>query len=294
MSKIRRRRSALQERMREDMDLRGYSESTIESYVGAVRRLAEHYGRSPDLLSEEEVRSYLLYLAVGKKVSRSFHTIELSGIKFFYQETLGREWQILEVARPRYEQKLPGVLSRDEVWTILDCVRIDIYRVCLSTIYVCGLRLMEGATLQVDQIDGKRNLVLVHGKGGKDRYVPLPDEALTMLREFWRSHRSEQWLFPSRNGSGKGKAAEGSVRPRGVQRAFQAALKDSGVRKRAHVHTLRHSYATHLLEEGVNLRLIQLYLGHSSLKTTQIYTHLTRKLRDAAKDPVNRLMSRDE
>jgi site-specific recombinase XerD len=215
-------------------------------------------------------------------------------MKFFYEETLGRELGVLGVARPRTERKLPVVLSRSEVWAILDNVRLETYRACLTTIYACGLRLTEGATLQVDQIDGKRNLVLVHGKGAKDRYVPLPNDALTMLREFWRTHRSMQWLFPASSVSGgKGKPANESVKPRAVQSAFKAALKTSGVRKKAHVHTLRHSYATHLLEDGVNLRLIQMYLGHSSLRTTQIYTHLTQKLREAAKDPVNRLMRRD-
>jgi len=147
------------------------------------RAIGEVLSCIPDGLTEEQIREYLLYLSTVKKVARATHTIALCGIKFFYQQTLRRDWTVLEVARPKGEKKLPVVLSRDEVWRILDQVRIAVYRVCLTTIYACGLRLMEGARLQVPDIDGERRLLHIHGKGGKDRYVPLSGDALTLLRE---------------------------------------------------------------------------------------------------------------
>jgi site-specific recombinase XerD len=202
---------------------------------------------------------------------------------------------VLEVARPKGEKKLPVVLSRDEVWRILDQVRIAVYRVCLTTIYACGLRLMEGARLQVPDVDGERKLLHIHGKGGKDRYVPLPDGTLTLLREHWRTCRNPLWLFPTGTRSHVAPLndpAVGHISRASLQSAFVRAVKTSGVHQRAHVHTLRHSYATHLLEAGVTLRLIQDYLGHNSPQTTAIYTHLTRELRDAALHPINDLMQR--
>lgn len=279
----------LRRRMIEDLKLRGYSDRTVDAYTHAVAYLARFYGRPPDQLSEEQVRHYLVHLATVKKVARSTHTIALCGIKFFYEQTLGRQWAILDVARPKKEKKLPVVLSRDEVWKIIDSVHNPIYRACFVTLYSCGLRLMEGAGLQVPHIDGARKMLQVPGKGAQDRCVPLPDATLDLLRQHWSTHRHPLWLFPAP----RQPRAATEVRPvsqGGVQKAFQRALKSSGVRKRAHVHTLRHSYATHLLETGVQLQLIQEYLGHSSLRTTILYTHLTRQIRDDALDPINGLM----
>jgi site-specific recombinase XerD len=278
-----------------DLELRGYSERTVEAYVRAVVQLARFYGSSPDRLTEEQVRDYLLHLTRVQKVARGTHTIALCGIKFFYQQTLARRWGVLGVARPKREKKLPVVLSREEVWRVLDQIRIDVYRVCLTTIYVCGLRLMEGAGLLVDDVDSARGVLRVRGKRGKDREVPLPAATLDLLRCHWRTHRSPSWLFPAptRHGIAHSVAHDaGPLTRSSLQSAFRRAVVKSGIHKRAHVHTLRHSYATHLLEEGVTLRLIQEYLGHSSPRTTAIYTHLTREIRDAARDPVNRLMQR--
>ena len=285
----------LRHRMIQDLQLRGYADRTIEAYVHAVAQLAKFHHASPDGLTEEQIREYLLHLTTVKKVARGTHTIALCGIKFLYQQTLRREWTVLEVARPKSEKKLPVVLSRDEVWRILDQVRIAVYRVCLTTIYACGLRLMEGARLQVPDVDAERKLLHIHGKGGKDRYVPLPDDALTLLRDYWRTTRNPLWLFPTGTRSHVAPLndpAAGHVSRASLQSAFVRAVKQSGVHKRAHVHTLRHSYATHLLEAGVNLRLIQEYLGHTSPRTTSIYTHLTREIRDAALSPINHLMAR--
>jgi integrase/recombinase XerD len=281
--------------MIEEMQLRGYAQSTIEGYVHAVSQLARHYRRPPDKLAEDEVRRYLLYLTRDKKIARGSFSVVLGGIRFFYHKALGREWKSLDVAKPRSEKKLPVVLGREEVWRILDAVRIDVYRVCLTTIYACGLRLMEGASLQIPDVDSARGVLHVRGKRRKDREVPLPTATLQLLRDHWRTHRSPTWLFPAatRHGTPYSVAHDcGPITRDSLQSAFRHAVKRSGLHKRAHVHTLRHSYATHLLEDGVNLRLIQEYLGHSSPRTTAVYTHLTREIRDAARDPINRLMQR--
>jgi site-specific recombinase XerD len=170
--------------MIEDMQLRGYSASTQKNYIDAVRQLFEHFHCTPAQLQEEQVREYFLYLTNEKKVSRSTATIALCGIKFFFEHTVKREWTTLHLVRPRWQKKLPVVLSREEVRRILREVHIPVYRVCLTTIYSCGLRLNEGASLQVADVDGSRMFVLVHGKGGNDRYVPLPERTLQLLRDF--------------------------------------------------------------------------------------------------------------
>jgi integrase/recombinase XerD len=282
----------LRQRMIEDMQLRGLSEKTQEAYVRAVRQLAEHYGKSPDHISEEELRRYFLYLQNDKQVSPNTFTHALCGIKFFYEHTLARKWSTLDLVRPRREKKLPVVLSTDEVRRILGCLRRPHYRVCLSTIYACGLRLQEGIHLQVGDIDSDRTMIHVrHGKGAKDRYMPLPAGILEMLRRYWATHRHPQRLFPAPTPLGVDPTIVAKpMSASGVQRAFRAALRESGVRKAATVHTLRHSYATHLLEAGVNLRVIQAYLGYSSPKTTAIYTHLTCKAEGLAVQAINQVM----
>jgi len=282
----------LRQRMIEDLQLRGLSAKTQDAYLRAVRQLAEHYRKSPDLITEEELRLYFLYLKNDKQVSRSGFTIALCGLKFFYERTLHREWATLDLPRRTREKKLPAVLSVAEVRQILACLRRPYYRVCLTTIYSCGLRLREGVSLQVSDIDGERKMLHVRqGKGNKDRYVPLPDNTLKMLRDYWSTHRHPVWLFPAPTRAGVPlSSATQPMDPSSIQRAFKAALQESGVQKDASVHTLRHSYATHLLEAGVNLRLIQAYLGHSSPKTTAIYTHLTREANALATDAINRVM----
>ena len=279
----------LRQRMIEDMQLRGLSEKTQESYLRAVRQLAEHYHKTPDLISEEELRQYFLYLKNVRQVSHSSCTVALCGIKFFYVRTLRREWPTLELVRSPREKKLPVVLSVAEVGQILGRVHRMKYRVCLGTLYSCGLRLQEGLHLQVADIDRDRLQIHVrHGKGGKDRYVPLPEVTLKMLRQYWVTHRHPEWLFPASNF--KGWMATEPMNPSGVQKAFRAACKESGLQKHATVHTLRHSWATHMLEAGVNLRIIQAYLGHCSPNTTAIYTHLTRKAEVPAVTAINQVM----
>ena len=285
--------TSLRQRMIEDMQLRGYSASSQENYVAAVRQLFEHFRCTPAQLKEEQLREYFLYLTNEKKLSRSTTTIALCGIKFFYQHTLKRDWTTLYLVRPRWQRKLPVVLSHQEVRRILHEVHAPVYRICLTTIYSCGLRLHEGASLQVPDVDGARMFVRVHGKGGSDRYVPLPVRTLQLLREFWKTHRCPTWLFPA---SGRRGAPPPPIQDwlpisdTSLQQAFKKALKRTGIAKPAHVHSLRHAYATHLLEAGINLRLIQENLGHRSARTTQIYTHLTREIRDTLTDPLHQLM----
>jgi len=283
----------LRQRMIEDMQLRGFSARTQECYVAAVRQLAKHYHTRPDRLTEEDLRRYFLYLANEKKVARATATIALCGIRFFYEHTLQQHWTTLRFVRPPREKKLPVVLSREEVRRILAEVRIPVYRACLTTIYACGLRLLEGAHLQVPDVDSARMLLHIHGKGKKDRYVPLPDPTLALLRAYWGTHRSSVWLFPAPTRHGLPHALAhggGPVTRSSLQSAFRRALRRTGIAKRAHVHTLRHSYATHLLEAGVNLRIIQANLGHGSARTTQVYTHLTREVQATLTDPLNQLM----
>jgi site-specific recombinase XerD len=176
------------------------------------------------------------------------------------------------------------VLSRQEVRLVLAKVHVPVYRACLKTIYSCGLRISEGIHLQVRDIDSARMTLLIHGKGKKERYVPLPAVTLDLLRALWRVHRHSTWLFPAP------RLIDAPIGAANLGQAFRHALKETGILKAAHVHTLRHSYATHLLEAGINLRIIQENLGHRSARTTQIYTHLTREVQEALTDPLNQLM----
>jgi integrase/recombinase XerD len=270
--------TSLRKRMIEDMQLRGLSANTQKAYVRAVRDLAAYYNKSPDQISEEELRRYFLHLKDEKQLARSSCTVALCGIRFLYERTLRRKWPILEHIRPKKEKRQPVILSQEEVHRILSCLRKTHHRVCLSTIYACGLRISEGAGLQVKQIDSARMQLHIQGKGNKDRRVPLSELILQQLREFWATHRNPVWLFPKRTAGG----ARAPISTEQVSRAFKCALAESGVPKAATVHTLRHSWATHLLEAGVNLQLIQQWLGHSSLQTTTLYTHLTQKAEAAA------------
>ncbi|MCD4775038.1 MAG: site-specific integrase [Candidatus Aegiribacteria sp.] len=289
--------TSLRERMIDDLQLAGMNKSTQEAYVRTVRQLSEHFGKSPDKINEEEIRSYFLYVKNEKKWARATCTIAICGIKFFWEQTLKRDWSILGLVRPAREKKLPVVLSRGEVITIMQNVRFFRYRVCLETIYSLGLRVGEGTRLQICDIDSARMVVHVrNGKGGKDRYVPLPKRTLKLLREFWLIHRNQEWLFPrvGRGCHGNYNRPDPINEPFSiavVQMAFKEALVVSGIRKKAQVHSLRHSYATHLLESGVNLRQIQVNLGHNSPATTSIYTHLTGVARDKARQHLDEIMN---
>jgi site-specific recombinase XerD len=258
-----------------------------------VRQLSEHYHKAPDLITEEELRQYFLHLKNVRHYARATATIAICGIRFFFEKTLQRQWTIFNLVRPAPEKKLPVILSGAEVRKILGCLRLPRYKVCLTTIYSCGLRLQEGTHLRVADIDSARMMIHVrHGKGAKDRYVPLPERTLALLRQYWATHRNPLLLFPAegRDHINLARSTE-PMSKSSVQNAFHAALQASGNNKRASVHTLRHSWATHLLEAGVNLRLIQEWLGHSSPATTSVYTHLTVKAEQLGTQAINQLMS---
>jgi integrase/recombinase XerD len=277
--------SAIRQRMIEDMQLHGYSAKTQTAYLGAVRGLAGHYHRTPENLTQDELRSYFLYLVKDRGVARSTLTIHLSGIKFFFEKTLKREWLIFNLVRPQKRTKLPVVLSSVEVKRILSLVQNPMVRMALTVIYACGLRLSEGVHLKVQDIDSTRMLLWVrNGKGGKDRCVPLPERLLELLREYWKKHRPRLYLFP--NPSNRNPLCVTTL-----QKTFKVVLLQSEIHKGASIHTLRHSYATHLLEKGINLRVIQELLGHSSPQTTALYTHLTEKSSHTLAEAVNRLMA---
>jgi len=277
--------SAIRQRMIEDMQLHGYSGKTQSAYLGAVRGLAKHYHRSPEDITQEEVRTYFLSLVKDRGVASSTLTIHLCGIKFFFERTLKREWLIFDLVRPKKRKKLPVILSPDEVKLILSLVKTPAVRMALTVIYACGLRLSEGIQLKVQDIDSTRMLVWVrNGKGGKDRCVPLPDRLLELLRAYWVLRRPPLYLFPNRKSHEPLSATT-------LQKTFQIVVRQSGIPKEASIHTLRHSYATHLLERGISLRVIQELLGHKSPQTTALYTHLTDKSFHTLAETLNRLVA---
>jgi integrase/recombinase XerD len=284
--------SELRRRMQQDLQLAGLSQGTQRAYLRAVRQLAAHFKTSPDQLSEGQLREFVLFLKNHKQLAPSTLRIVCCGLKFFYTRTVPREWQTLKNIRIPKPKTLPDVLSVEEVHRLIEAVRRPHHKAYLWTVYSLGLRRQEALCLQVRDIDSDRRMVHVRcGKGAKDRYVPLPAKTLEVLRDYWRTHRNPVWLFPL-DARHPQKAAQ-ATRPmtqRGVQIALQRVVQQLEIRKSVHLHTLRHSYATHLLEAGVSLRLIQQYLGHRSLHTTMIYLHLTSLGQEQARAAIERLM----
>lgn len=275
------------------LQLNGLGERTQEAYVRALRMLCEFYHKTPDLISESELQKYFLHRKNHDRWSSNTMRICYCGIRFFFLHVLKRDWHTLDLVRAQSERRLPAVLSLEEVRAILGCVRTPHNRAFLSTVYACGLRLQEAQHLEISDIDSQRKMIHVHrGKGAKDRFVPLPESTLQCLRRHWVTHRHPRLLFPAL-GRGRNQAAQADTpMPKAsVQGAFRQAKGEAGIQKRdVSVHTLRHSYATHLLEAGVNLRVIQQYLGHAQLETTMVYLHLTRKGQEDAYTRINTLM----
>ena len=261
----------LREQMKGDLELKGLSPNTQEIYLRQVSQFSRHFRRSPHHLGEKEVREYLLYLIREKKVSTSTVNQCYHALKFLYERTLERERVMARVPRVKTHKKLPIVLDREEVESLFSVMKNVKHRAILMLIYSSGLRLMEAAHLKVTDIDSKRMLLRVRqGKGSKDRYTILSKVALKALREYWNQYRPQEWLFAGRF---PGKPLHG----RSIQKVLIKAKKLAGIKKPATIHTLRHSFATHLLEQGTDLHRIQLLLGHRSLKTTAIYLHVSRK-----------------
>ncbi len=275
------------------LQLNGLSTCTQESYTRSVRMLSEFYSKTPDLVTEEELQDYFLHRRNVDHWSAATMRICYSGIRFFFINILQRDWHTFQYLRAEREKKLPAVLSREETFSAFDCVRTPHNHAFLYTVYSCGLRLQEALCLEVADIDSDRMMIHVHrGKGAKDRMVPLPESTLAILRRHWRTHRHERLIFPALGRSGQGAStAQNPMAKASVQGALRQALRQAGIRKKGvSVHTLRHSYATHLLEAGVNIRAIQNFMGHALLETTMIYLHLTQKGHDDAARIINHLM----
>ncbi|MGA9293824.1 MAG: site-specific integrase [Ignavibacteriaceae bacterium] len=281
------------QRLIENMQLFGLSQRTQETYSYRVVKFIEYFNKPFDSISEEEIRQYFLFLKNTKNYSRAAMTIALCAIKFFYEKTLNEKFNVFNIIRPKRVFKLPVILSREEVRKILKNIRVLRHRACLTLIYSCGLRLNEGVGLKVNQVDSKRMLIHIQkAKGNHDRYVPLPEATLKLLRLHYKTHRNPILVFPA---PGRGQNDESiSTKPlpdSSIQTVFKKSLKQSGINKDASVHTLRHSYATHLLEDGTDIRIIQDFLGHSSIRTTMIYTQLTPLIKSNTYQKINSLMN---
>lgn len=273
----------LRQRMIDDMKVRNFSEATQVLYINAVIRYAEYFWRSPADLGEEHIRTYLVYLT-SKSVSSA--KTAYAALRFIYRQTLGKDWKILTAPWPKEERRLPVVLSLGEVAKFFDALTSTKYRAILMTIYAAGLRASEVVHLKVRDIDSARMQIRVRqGKGRKDRYVMLSPALLTILREYWRLTRpvGGDWLFP-------GSTPDRAISTGSVRQVCRKAAK-SCLKKRVSLHTLRHSFATHLLEGGADIRLVQVLLGHRSLNTTARYTHVSQKTINATQSPLDAVIA---
>lgn len=269
-------------RMADDLHLAGMSERTHDGYLRAVRKLADFCRTSPEKIPENQLRRFFLHMKNDLHYAYGTLRVAYSGIKFFYTRTCKRDWQTLQQMKLQNVKSLPEVITRQQVLKIVQAANTQRMAVYFWTVYSLGLRMQEGLNLQVGDIDSARGMVHVHrGKGAKDRYIPLPTSTLQSLRQYWVTHRHPRWLFPADGRDhqllDKKKAREVTtpMSPTAVQGAIKKITKQIDFGKKVSLHTLRHSYATHLLEAGVSLKAIQKYLGHSSLQTTMIYLHLT-------------------
>jgi site-specific recombinase XerD len=282
----------LQSKMIEDMQLCDYSDRTQKSYQRAVRQLSNFWHLPAEEISEQQVREYFLYCKNDQGWSASTMRIAYSGIKFFYTHTLPMDWEALRLLKVKRLTTPPTVLSINEVHLILGAARTPQARAFLTTVYSCGLRLQEALNLEVSDIDRERMMVRIRGKGSKQRDVPLPASTYRILQTYWKTHRNPRLLFPAlgRRHNGGRTAQEPMARSsvQGLLRRILAQLPK--IKKHVTLHTLRHCYATHLIEAGVNLRIVQQYLGHASLETTMIYLHVTDLGNEQATDRINRLM----
>jgi integrase/recombinase XerD len=261
----------LRQRMIREMQLRQFSPRTINSYVDAIAGLAGHYRRLPDRLSLEEVRSYLHYLLTERQLAQGTCNLRAAAITFFYREVLGQAAFHLRGVRRRHSGKLPEVYSREELVRLFQAAGNLQHRVFLMTTYAAGLRLSEVRHLRPVHIHSERMLIRVEqGKGQKDRYTLLSPQLLQELRAYWREYRPGEWLFPNQK-------RNGPILRGTAQHIFYNVKRRAGLQRGRGIHTLRHCFATHLLEAGVDLRTIQLLLGHKSLHTTSLYLHVTEK-----------------
>jgi integrase/recombinase XerD len=260
---------ALGQRMKSHMELKGLSPRTIQVYLQQMSQFVEYVGYSPDRADAEEIRSYLHYLLTERQASQATMSQAYSALRLFYEQILGRTWEERKIPRSKQRRKLPVVLSPAEIESVFAATRRLKYRALFMAMYSGGLRVAEACHLQAGDIDSQRMLIQVRdGKGHRDRFTLLSQRALATLREYWRHAHPETWLFP---GLGVAEPVTTSV----VQRTFKGTVRAAGLKKAATPHTLRHSFATHLLEAGVSLHHIQRLLGHRQAGTTAVYLHLT-------------------
>lgn len=265
-----------------------YSEYTLRNYSSAFREYLNYFrGKPIDSLSQDQIEKYLLYLIENRHVSASYQNISINAIKFYYEKVLGNDRITVDIKRPVRENMLPEVLTEDEVERLINCTENTKHRCILMTLYSAGLRLGEVVKLKIADIDSKRKLIIVRGgKGKKDRYTLLSENLLRMLKKYYIKEKPKDWLFEGTLG--------GQYSMQSIQHIMADAVKRAGIRKHATVHTLRHSFATHLLENGTDLRYIQSILGHNSIKTTQIYTHITSKGIQGIMNPLDRFKIKED
>ncbi len=274
----------LRQRYVEDLQLRNRSPRTIETYVRHVRAFAAHFGRSPEHLGADEVREYQLHL-LQRKVSWSAFNQCLCAVRFLYGTTLGHPETLERLRFGRRPKRIPRVLDREEVRELLACTRCRQHCVLLTTIYATGLRISEAVALSVADIDSRQLTILVaRGKGNKQRLVPLSPKLLEELRAWWLTHRHPRWLFP-------GKRPDLPIHVAPIQKACEQAAARAGLKPGATPHTLRHTFATELLEAGIDLLTIQKILGHTTLRTTLLYTHVRRDHLQAAGRAANQALN---
>ena len=260
--------TSLRQRMIEDLRIRNYAPGTIRVYVHCVEKFAWYFGRSPEFLGPQHVRQYQVYLIDEVQTSWTVFNQTVCALRFLYRTTLGRDWAVTHIPFPKHPKKLPVVLSVPEVGRLLRAVGNLKHRTVLETMYAAGCRVSEALNLRLADVDNERMaLRIVQGKGRKDRYVTLSPTLLANLRAYWKVYRPPEFLFP-------GRSPERPLTCAVVQGAIVEARKNAGIKKRVTTHTLRHSFATHLLERGVDLKTIQVLLGHASLDTTSVYLHV--------------------
>jgi len=263
--------------------MKRYSENTIKSYTNHLKMFIQFYpDEDLNTITDEQIKDYLIFLIDERKVSSSYQNQAINAIKFYYEQVLGRPTKKYYLQRPKKEKKLPAVLSEEEVAKILKQISNIKHKAIIYLIYSGGLRLSEVINLKIEDIDSKRKQIWIRGaKGKKDRITLLSDKVLISLREYYKEYKPKLWLFEGADG--------GQYSSRSVQNIFKLALKKSNIKKHATIHTLRHSFATHLLEHGTDLRYIQELLGHNSSKTTEIYTHITKTGMEKIKSPLDEL-----
>lgn len=275
----------LRERMRSLLRTRNYSQRTEKTYITAVARFARHFRRSPELIGREEIEQYQIWLRDEQRISATALNQTICALKFLYKEVLGRSDQVERIVYARRERRLPVVLSPEETIQFLRAIPKGRYQVLMTTIYSAGLRLSEALYLRGQDIDSARMVIRIReGKGKKDRYVPLSPILLELLRDHWRREHLRDLLFPAEKDPSR------PIAPSTVQRYLQRIAPRCGVRKKVTAKTLRHSYATHLIEQGTSTRVVQVLLGHSSVRTTETYTHVSPKTLRKSTSPLDQLL----